>query len=90
MRIALPPATYAHEKEKIDKRWPAAVRYIQDNKLNEFFDGDAGDIGIVMQGGMYNTALRALEEVSPWVQVVGGAASAAAGPGGNRLLLHAA
>jgi small ligand-binding sensory domain FIST len=32
-------------------------------------------------------ALRALEEVSPHVQVVGGAASAAAGPGGNRLLL---
>jgi len=30
--------------------------------------------------------LRALEEVAPHVQVVGGAASAAAGPGGNRLL----
>ena len=29
--------------------------------LNEFFDGDADDIGIVMQGGMYNNALRALE-----------------------------
>src|SRR5690606_29682631 len=26
-----------------------------------FFDGDATDIGIVMQGGMYNTVLRALE-----------------------------
>ena len=35
-------------------------------------------------------ALRALEEVSPSVQVVGGAASAAAGPGGNRLLLDGA
>ena len=32
-----------------------------EHKLNEFFDGDADDIGIVMQGGMYNTALRALE-----------------------------
>ena len=60
-RIALPPATYAHEKEKIEKRWPAAVRYIQDNKLNEFFDGDLSDIGIVMQGGMYNGVLRSLE-----------------------------
>ena len=60
-RIVLPPASYLHEKEKIEKRWPAAVRFIEEHKLNEFFDGDAGDIGIVMQGGMYNTALRALE-----------------------------
>ena len=34
-RIVLPPASYLHEKEKIDKRWPAAVKFIQDNKLNE-------------------------------------------------------
>jgi indolepyruvate ferredoxin oxidoreductase alpha subunit len=60
-RIALPPATYAHEKEKIEKRWPAAVRFIEQHKLNETFDGDAGDIGIVLQGGMYNSVLRALE-----------------------------
>ena len=57
----LPPASYLHEKEKIEKRWPAAVRFIEEHRLNEFFDGDADDIGIVMQGGMYNTALRALE-----------------------------
>src|SRR5215813_9022850 len=37
-RIALPPATYLHEKEKIEKRWPAAVKFIEENKLNEFFD----------------------------------------------------
>jgi len=60
-RIVLPPATYLHEKEKIEKRWPAAVKFIEDNALNEFFDGDLSDIGIVMQGGMYNTTLRALE-----------------------------
>ncbi len=60
-RIVLPPASYLHEKEKIEKRWPAAVRFIEQHRLNEFFDGDAGDIGIVLQGGMYNTALRALE-----------------------------
>ena len=60
-RIVLPPASYLHEKEKIEQRWPAAVRFVQEHKLNEFFDGDADDIGIVMQGGMYNTALRALE-----------------------------
>src|SRR5881227_1858582 len=60
-RIVLPPASYLHEKEKVEKRWPAAVKFIEDNKLNEFFDGDLSDIGIVMQGGMYNTTLRALE-----------------------------
>jgi indolepyruvate ferredoxin oxidoreductase alpha subunit len=60
-RIAMPPGTYAHEKEKVEKRWPAAVKYIAENELNEFFDGEAADIGIVMQGGMYNTALRGLE-----------------------------
>ena len=62
-RIVLPPASYLHEKEKIERRWPAAVKYIEDNKLNEFFDGDLSDIGIVMQGGMYNTTMRALELV---------------------------
>ena len=60
-RIVLPPASYLHEKEKIEKRWPAAVKFIEDEKLNEFFDGDLTDIGIVMQGGLYNTTLRALE-----------------------------
>ncbi|MGZ8390936.1 MAG: thiamine pyrophosphate-dependent enzyme, partial [Rhodoplanes sp.] len=60
-RIVLPPASYQQERDKIEKRWPAAVRFIQEQSLNEFFDGDAGDIGIVMQGGMYNSLLRALE-----------------------------
>jgi indolepyruvate ferredoxin oxidoreductase alpha subunit len=60
-RIVLPPASYLHEKEKIEKRWPAAVKFIEDNSLNEFFNGDLTDIGIAMQGGMYNTTLRALE-----------------------------
>jgi indolepyruvate ferredoxin oxidoreductase alpha subunit len=60
-RIVLPPASYLHEKEKLEKRWPAAVTFIQDKGLNELFAGDVDDVGIVMQGGMYNTALRALE-----------------------------
>ena len=60
-RIVLPPASYLQEREKVEKRWPAAVRFIEQHKLNEVFEGDADDIGIVMQGGMYNTALRSLE-----------------------------
>jgi indolepyruvate ferredoxin oxidoreductase, alpha subunit len=60
-RIALPPSTYAHEQEKVDQRWPAAVRFIQERRLNEFFSEGAQDFGIVLQGGMYNGVLRALE-----------------------------
>ncbi len=60
-RIAMPPMVYIHEKDKWEKRLPAAIKYIQDNRLNEFFDGDVSDIGIVVQGGLYNTTLRGLE-----------------------------
>ncbi len=62
-RIALPPATYVHEQEKIKERWPAAVRYIEEHQLNEFFAADASDIGIVVQGGNYNTLVRSLERL---------------------------
>ena len=60
-RIILPPSTYAQEKEKIEKRFPAAVRFVAEQKVNDFFPGETGDIGIVLQGGLYNTTLRALE-----------------------------
>jgi indolepyruvate ferredoxin oxidoreductase alpha subunit len=36
------------------------LRYIREHRLNERFGPDAGEIGIVMQGGMYNSVLRAL------------------------------
>ena len=60
-RIVLPPASYLHEKEKIEQRWPAAVKFIRERQLNEFFDGDVDEIGIIMQGGMYNGVIRALQ-----------------------------
>jgi len=61
-RIVLPPASFAHEQEKIASRWPAAVDYVRTHKLNETFDGEAhADLGIVVQGGLYNTLMRALE-----------------------------
>jgi indolepyruvate ferredoxin oxidoreductase, alpha subunit len=60
-RIILPPATYAQEQEKVLTRWPAAVRFIVENRLNETHGGDVDDVGIVMQGGLYNTVLRSLE-----------------------------
>src|SRR5215831_108805 len=60
-RIVLPPGSFLHEKEKIEKRWPAAVKFIHENKLNELFADGKHDFGIILQGGMYNTAIRALE-----------------------------
>ena len=60
-RIVLPPSSYLHEQEKIKDRWPAAVKFIQEHQINEFFASTANDFGIVLQGGMYNGVLRALE-----------------------------
>jgi indolepyruvate ferredoxin oxidoreductase alpha subunit len=60
-RIILPPSTYAQEREKIEQRFPAAVRFVAERRLNDFCAGDTGDIGIVLQGGLYNSVLRALE-----------------------------
>ena len=60
-RVVLPPASYVHEQEKILKRWPAAIRFIEEHKLNEFFAEDARDVGVILQGGMYNSVNRALQ-----------------------------
>jgi indolepyruvate ferredoxin oxidoreductase alpha subunit len=60
-RIVLPPASFQHEKDKIEIRWPAAVQFIRERRLNEFVPGDVGEIGIIVQGGMYNGVLRALQ-----------------------------
>ncbi len=62
-RIVLPPASYAHEQEKVQKRWPAAVEFIKQKKLNEFVDGDRDDIGIMLQGGLYNGVIGALRSL---------------------------
>ncbi|NMG17274.1 indolepyruvate ferredoxin oxidoreductase subunit alpha [Aromatoleum bremense] len=60
-RIVLPPASFTHEHEKVRERWPAAVKFIRERKLNEFFDGDFSDIGLILQGGLYNGVIRALQ-----------------------------
>src|SRR5215470_5130069 len=62
-RIVLPPASYLHEREKIERRWPAAVTFIKERKLNEFFGPETADVGIVVQGGLYNAAMRALQQL---------------------------
>jgi indolepyruvate ferredoxin oxidoreductase, alpha subunit len=61
-RVVLPPMSYVHEQDKVKNRWPAAEKFIQDNRLNEMF-GTGGRIGIVCQGGMYNGVIRALQRL---------------------------
>lgn len=60
-RIVLPPASFQHEKEKVEDRWPAAVKYIREHGLNEVIGNDRADVGIIVQGGLYNTVNRAME-----------------------------
>lgn len=60
-RIVLPPASFIHEHEKINDRWPAAVEFIKEHKLNEFFEGSDKSIGIIVLGGLYNTLIRAMD-----------------------------
>jgi indolepyruvate ferredoxin oxidoreductase alpha subunit len=62
-RIVLPPASFLHEQEKVRHRWPAAIKFIQDRGLNEFFSEKKDEIGIVVQGGSYNTLIRILERL---------------------------
>ena len=60
-RIVLPPASFLHEREKLERRGPAAIEFVKQHKLNEIFGPGNGDVGIVMLGGMYNTTMRALQ-----------------------------
>jgi indolepyruvate ferredoxin oxidoreductase alpha subunit len=60
-RIVLPPALFAHEVEKVEQRQPAALKFIAAARLNEHFGAPAGDIGIIVQGGLFNGLNRALE-----------------------------
>src|SRR5579871_1513521 len=62
-RIVLPPASYLHEREKIERRWPAAVKFIKERKLNEFFGPESAEVGIVVQGGFYNSVMRSLQQL---------------------------
>src|SRR6204780_65992 len=60
-RIVLPPASYMQEKDKHERRWPAAIEFIKAHRLNETFGPEQGDVGVVMLGGMYNSTMRALQ-----------------------------
>jgi indolepyruvate ferredoxin oxidoreductase alpha subunit len=60
-RIVLPPASMLQDRQKLEQRWPAAVKFIKERKLNEHFGPPEADVGIMLQGGMYNSVIRALQ-----------------------------
>ena len=61
-KLAHPPVTYRQEKRKSDERIPAARRYIADHALNERKGGDRDGLGLIVQGGLYNSLIRALQQ----------------------------
>src|SRR3954465_9525239 len=63
MRLPHPPVTFRHEKLKGEQRIPAARKYILEQKLNELFDGEHEDLGLIVQGGLYNSLIRSLQQL---------------------------
>lgn len=59
-RIVLPPASFKQEQDKVNRRLPNAIKFIKENKMNEFLSGDREDIGIIVQGALFNNLNRAL------------------------------
>jgi indolepyruvate ferredoxin oxidoreductase alpha subunit len=62
-KLSHPPVTYLQEKRKYEDRMPAARKFIREHGLNELSEGRHGDVGIIVQGGMYNALMRALSEL---------------------------
>jgi indolepyruvate ferredoxin oxidoreductase, alpha subunit len=62
-RIVLPPMSYVHEQDKVKNRWPAAESFVRAKGMNEVFGPQDAPLGIVVQGGMYNGLIRALQRL---------------------------
>ncbi len=62
-RIILPPNIFQQEQDKVSSRWPRAEQFIREKGLNELFPGKAEDTGIILQGGLYNNVIRALQRL---------------------------
>ena len=93
-RLSHPPATFRQEADKIDRRLPRHVVHRRQQAERAARPGD-GDIGIIVQGGLFNVlngrlALAGFSDIDG----VGGRAHAgaqcraSAGAGGDRRLLR--
>jgi len=52
----------ATKSSRSNRAFPRARRHIADRRLNEFFAGRRDDVGIIVQGGLYNSLIRALQQ----------------------------
>jgi indolepyruvate ferredoxin oxidoreductase alpha subunit len=73
-RLSHPPVIFPQEIAKFEKRLPAARKFIQEHKLNERLGPERGDLGIIVQGGLFNAlnsrlALAGLSDVYGDVQI---------------------
>ena len=59
-RLSHPPVTFGQERDKRTVRIPAAQDYIRKHGLNERIKGKTRNIGLILQGGLYNTVVRQL------------------------------
>jgi indolepyruvate ferredoxin oxidoreductase alpha subunit len=59
-RLSHPPSTFEQEKDKLSRRLPAALAYIRDHGLNDLIEGEIDDVGLIVQGGLFNTLLPEL------------------------------
>lgn len=61
-RLSHPPVTFKQEADKVARRIPAAIRYLLDHRLNEILGPAEGEIGIIVQGGLFNALNAELAE----------------------------
>ena len=60
-RLSHPPVTFQQEKDKVARRLPAAQKFIAERRLNEPMGPATGEIGIIVQGGLFNVLNGRLE-----------------------------
>ena len=60
-RLSHPPVTFQQEVDKVARRLPAAHKFIVERQLNERMGPSEGDIGIIVQGGLFNVLNGRLE-----------------------------
>ena len=53
-RLSHPPVTFHQEIDKVTRRLPAAQKFIAEQGLNERMGPAEGEIGIIVQGGLFN------------------------------------
>ncbi len=61
-KLSHPPVTFNQEIDKVTRRRPLAEQFILDHKLNEQIGPADGDVGIIVQGGLFNVLNGRLAE----------------------------